>query len=79
MPAPHHASSNTDVVAIHPLHPVGTTISDASDDELNLASIERRAIETALRRTQGNRRESARMLGISERTLYRKIDEYGLQ
>ena len=41
--------------------------------------MERKAIETALRRTQGNRRESAKMLGISERTLYRKIDEYGLQ
>ncbi|HLP27366.1 MAG TPA: sigma-54 dependent transcriptional regulator [Candidatus Didemnitutus sp.] len=52
---------------------------NAIPDELELASIERKAIETALRRTQGNRRESADLLGISERTLYRKIDEYGLQ
>ncbi len=52
---------------------------NAVPDDLELASIERKAIETALRRTQGNRRESADLLGISERTLYRKIDEYGLQ
>lgn len=47
-------------------------------DDLQLATLERRAIETALRRTQGNRREAAKLLGLSERTLYRKIDDYGL-
>lgn len=47
--------------------------------DLDLSGLERKAIEAALRRTQGNRRESAELLGISERTLYRKIDEYGLQ
>lgn len=45
---------------------------------LDLATLERTAIEQALRRTQGNRREAAKLLGISERTLYRKIDEYAL-
>lgn len=49
------------------------------DGELNLQVLERRAIEAALRKTQGNRRDAAELLGISERTLYRKIDEYGLQ
>jgi len=72
-PTPH------DVVAIRPLHPITTALPNAADNELNLAAIEKKAIETALRRTQGNRRESAKILGISERTLYRKIDEYGLQ
>ncbi|KAB2895459.1 MAG: sigma-54-dependent Fis family transcriptional regulator [Chlorobi bacterium] len=47
-------------------------------DELNLAKIERLAIEAALRKTHGRRREAAQLLGISERTLYRKIDEYSL-
>ena len=47
-------------------------------DDLQLATLERRAIETALRRTQGNRREAAKLLGLSERTLYRKIDDFGL-
>ncbi len=47
-------------------------------NELNLEKIERRAIEAALRKTHGKRREAAQLLGISERTLYRKIDEYNL-
>ena len=35
-------------------------------------------IEETLRITAGNREEAATMLGIGERTLYRKIKEYGL-
>ena len=38
--------------------------------------IERAAIEMALKETRGNRRRAAEMLGIGERTLYRKIKEY---
>ena len=52
---------------------------EVDDENLNLATIEKMAIEMALRRTQGNRRDAAGLLGISERTLYRKIDEYGLR
>jgi DNA-binding NtrC family response regulator len=33
-------------------------------------------IEAALKETRGNRRKAAEMLGIGERTLYRKIKEY---
>ena len=43
-----------------------------------LSSLERIAIRDALRATGGNRRKAADLLGISERTLYRKIKEYGL-
>ena len=43
-----------------------------------MADIERSAIEMALRETHGNRRRAAEMLGIGERTLYRKIKEYKL-
>ncbi|MGA0045485.1 MAG: helix-turn-helix domain-containing protein, partial [Candidatus Kapaibacteriota bacterium] len=52
---------------------------DVDDENLNLARIERMAIELALRKTGGSRRDAARLLGISERTLYRKIEEYGLR
>jgi DNA-binding NtrC family response regulator len=45
----------------------------------SMADAERRAIETALLETGGNRREAARRLGIGERTLYRKIKDYGLR
>jgi DNA-binding NtrC family response regulator len=43
-----------------------------------LSQLERSAIRDALRVCGGNRRKAAEMLGISERTLYRKIKEYGL-
>ncbi len=45
---------------------------------MSMAEIERTAIEAALRETQGNRRKAADMLGIGERTLYRKLKEYNL-
>ena len=43
---------------------------------MTMAEIERAAIEAALRETHGNRRKAAEMLGIGERTLYRKLSEY---
>ena len=45
---------------------------------MTMAEIERAAIEAALRETRGNRRKAAQMLGIGERTLYRKLREYQL-
>jgi two-component system response regulator HydG len=52
--------------------------ADDEKGELSLAQIERTAIREALNRHTGNRRLAAETLGISERTLYRKIKEYGL-
>jgi DNA-binding NtrC family response regulator len=45
---------------------------------MTMAEIERAAIEAALRETRGNRRRAADLLGIGERTLYRKLREYNL-
>ena len=45
---------------------------------MTMAEIERAAIESALKETRGNRRRAAEMLGIGERTLYRKLREYQL-
>jgi two-component system response regulator HydG len=42
-----------------------------------LAEVERDTIRAALRMSDGNRLAAAQSLGISERTLYRKIKEYG--
>ena len=50
-----------------------------SSSEVEIPSLEdseRRLIEEALKRYNGNRRQTAEVLGISERTLYRKIKEY---
>jgi DNA-binding NtrC family response regulator len=43
---------------------------------MRMADVERAAIEAALRDSGGNRRKAADMLGIGERTLYRKLKEY---
>jgi DNA-binding NtrC family response regulator len=45
---------------------------------MTLADLEKNAIIAALREVAGNRRKAAEMLGMGERTLYRKIKEYGI-
>jgi DNA-binding NtrC family response regulator len=45
---------------------------------MTMAEIERLSIEAALKETRGNRRKAADLLGIGERTLYRKLREYAL-
>jgi DNA-binding NtrC family response regulator len=45
---------------------------------MSMADVERAAIEAALSETRGNRRKAAEVLGIGERTLYRKLKEYAL-
>ncbi len=47
--------------------------------DLNLERMEKRLIEAALKQCQGNRTEAAKKLGISRRTLHRKINEYHLE
>ena len=46
---------------------------------MTMAEVERAAIEAALQEYKGNRRRAAEVLGIGERTLYRKIKAYGLE
>jgi two-component system response regulator HydG len=45
---------------------------------VTLEQAEKELIRNALKMTEGNREQAARLLGIGERTLYRKIKEYGL-
>jgi len=45
---------------------------------MSMADVERAAIEAALKETHGNRRKAAEVLGIGERTLYRKIKQYAI-
>lgn len=55
--------------------------SDVEDIEENLSleEVERRMITRALKKHQGRRKNAAVELGISERTLYRKIKEYDIE
>jgi DNA-binding NtrC family response regulator len=45
----------------------------------SLEEMEKETIRQALREVEGNRKKAAVILGIGERTLYRKIDQYGLR
>lgn len=65
----------TDSSESHPATPADSLAGLAGKP---LAEIERMFVVETLRFTGGNREEAAKMLGIGERTLYRKIKEYGL-
>jgi len=47
-------------------------------ENLNLSDLSRQMLEKALERNNGNRKKAAQELGISDRTLYRKLKIYGL-
>ena len=49
------------------------------DESLNMSDNEKRLIVLALKKNNNRRRDAAEDLGISERTLYRKIKEYDLE
>ncbi len=54
-------------------------IKNSSIGDMNMDDLEREAIERTLKLFKNNRRATAKSLGMSERTLYRKIDQYGLE
>ena len=47
-------------------------------ENLNLGDLSRQMLEKALERNGGNRKKAALELGISDRTLYRRLKQYGL-
>ncbi len=55
-----------------------TGIKDNAVGELTLEEVEQEIIEKTLKKLNANRRKTAKALNISERTLYRKINEYGI-
>ncbi|GIV55883.1 MAG: sigma-54-dependent Fis family transcriptional regulator [Candidatus Kapaibacterium sp.] len=61
-----------------PLQQQEDDVFSRDPDDFRLDEMERRLIIAALKRFNGSRRSAARALGISERTLYRKLHEYNL-
>jgi DNA-binding NtrC family response regulator len=51
--------------------------TSTNGEDVSLAELERRHIETILSRTNWHQGRAASVLGISSKTLYRKIREYG--
>jgi DNA-binding NtrC family response regulator len=48
------------------------------EEDLSLQAVEKHHIQRILQRLDGNKTQAAKLLGIGLRTLYRKIEEYGL-
>ncbi|WP_236974327.1 sigma-54 interaction domain-containing protein [Membranihabitans maritimus] len=53
--------------------------SETVEENLSLENMEKELIRKALKKHQGKRKDAAEELGISERTLYRKIKQYELE
>jgi two-component system response regulator HydG len=51
----------------------------AAFESVNVEDAERELVIQALDKAVGNRKKAAKLLGIGERTLYRKLDKYGLR
>ena len=74
----------TDDTAYAPIHTHVTPVEveakeiKAEPESLNLSDLGRQMVEKALERNGGNRKKAAQELGISDRTLYRRIKQYGL-
>ena len=65
------------------VRPQGLTVTPVQphievEESLSLVEKEKEFIQKALVKHKGRRKNAARELGISERTLYRKMNEYGL-
>jgi two-component system, NtrC family, response regulator AtoC len=78
------ALSTAETITLEDLPPavagwVAPEVATEDEGELpTLGDAERRLIAGALRRSGGNKKEAARLLGIDRQRLYRKIEKYGL-
>lgn len=83
------SAGKTNVPMVSPRKsPIATYTPSAEDAEaeeietepesLNLNDLGRQMVEKALERNDGSRKKAAQELGISDRTLYRRIKQYGL-
>ena len=80
--------ATTSLAPIRPVQPIQPAFEDAEAEEyiepekelesLNLNDLGKQMLEKALERNHGNRKKAAQELGISDRTLYRRLKQYGL-
>ena len=80
---------STQLAPLQPITPITPALEDAEAEEyiepekepenLNLNDLGKQMLEKALERNKGNRKKAAQELGISDRTLYRRLKQYGLE
>ncbi|MGC8624748.1 MAG: sigma-54-dependent transcriptional regulator [Phycisphaerae bacterium] len=78
----HYSVETVSTTALAPLNLAGGAATGTAITSLagvSLAELEKEAIQKTLELVSGNREQAAKLLGIGERTLYRKIKEYGVQ
>lgn len=68
----------TSVTPLHEAVPDSAAADILYRPGMTMADVEKATIGAALKESRGNRRQAATKLGIGERTLYRKIKEFGL-
>lgn len=73
---PAHVPASTETLPAY--DEIQTAEEVLEDSTLNLMDMEKKNIIRALERNKNRRRKAAEELGISERTLYRKIKDYGI-
>jgi DNA-binding NtrC family response regulator len=76
-PAP-SAPQTTSSPYITPVNPPLTDHVEVEEESLSIEGREKELIIKALEKYRGRRKNASKELGISERTLYRKIKEYGI-
>ena len=74
-----HTIPASPAINISPVKTADEDIQDVEETPLSLDEVEKEMIRKALERHHGRRKNAAKDLNISERTLYRKIKEYGLE
>ena len=72
------ARREPDIRQTRPLDEDAIAEEISEPETLNLNDLGKQMVERALKRNNGNRKKAAEELGISDRTLYRKIKQYGL-
>lgn len=77
---PQHPQVTAPQATVRPsADPEDAIVEEVTEPEsLNLNDLGRKMVEKALERNGGNRKKAAQELGISDRTLYRRIKQYGL-
>jgi len=60
------------------VQPIDYAQEIAEPEDLNVNALNRKALEMALSRCGGNRKKAAKMMGISDRTLYRRLRQFGI-